>query len=80
MPKLRIWKLRFGDCRLRAIIAPSFADIFANNCLKNGVSTVVLRPSEIVQLLARDSAGLYRVKIDLDQCQVSGNSGFQAHF
>lgn len=73
-----VWALR--DYGFRAIIAPSFADIFANNCLKNGILTVVLRPSEIVQLLARDSAGLYRVKIDLEHCKVSGNSGFQAHF
>lgn len=73
-----VWALRdYGFC---AIIAPSFADIFANNCLKNGILTVVLRPSEIVQLLARDSAGLYRVKIDLEQCKVSGNGGFEAHF
>ncbi len=73
-----VWALR--DYGFRAIIAPSFADIFANNCLKNGILTVVLRPSEIVQLLSRDAAGLYRVKIDLEQCQVSGNSGFQAYF
>jgi 3-isopropylmalate/(R)-2-methylmalate dehydratase small subunit len=73
-----VWALR--DYGFRAIIAPSFADIFANNCLKNGMLTVVLRPSEIVQLLSRDNAGLYRVKIDLEQRQVSGNSGFQAHF
>jgi 3-isopropylmalate/(R)-2-methylmalate dehydratase small subunit len=73
-----VWALR--DYGFRAIIAPSFADIFANNCLKNGILTVTLRPSEIVQLLSRDAAGLYRVKIDLEQCQVSGNSGFQAHF
>jgi 3-isopropylmalate/(R)-2-methylmalate dehydratase small subunit len=73
-----VWALR--DYGFRAIIAPSFADIFANNCLKNGVLTVVLRPSEIVQLLSRDNAGLYRVKIDLEQRQVSGNSGFQTNF
>ena len=73
-----VWALR--DYGFRAIIAPSFADIFANNCLKNGVLTVVLRPVEIAQLLARDAAGLYRLKIDLEQCQVSWNGGFQAHF
>jgi 3-isopropylmalate/(R)-2-methylmalate dehydratase small subunit len=73
-----VWALR--DYGFRAIIAPSFADIFANNCLKNGMLTVVLRPAEIVQLLSRDNAGLYQVKIDLEQCHVSGNSGFQAHF
>src|ERR1700759_3514289 len=53
-----VWALR--DYGFRAIIAPSFADIFANNCLKNGILTVVLRPSEIVQLLARDAAGALR--------------------
>ena len=73
-----VWALR--DYGFRAIIAPSFADIFANNCLKNGVLTVVLRPSEIAQLLARDAAGLYRLMIDLEQCQVSWNGGFQSHF
>jgi 3-isopropylmalate/(R)-2-methylmalate dehydratase small subunit len=72
------WALR--DYGFRAIIAPSFADIFANNCVKNGVLTVVLRQSEIAQLLARDAAGLYRLKIDLEQSQVSWNGGFQAHF
>jgi 3-isopropylmalate/(R)-2-methylmalate dehydratase small subunit len=73
-----VWALR--DYGFRAVIAPSFADIFANNCLKNGVLTVVLRPSEIAQLIARDVAGLYRLKVDLEQCQVSANDGFRARF
>lgn len=73
-----VWALR--DYGFRAIIAPSFADIFANNCLKNGILTVSLRPAEIAQLTARDAAGLYRLKIDLEQCQVSWNGGFQARF
>ena len=73
-----VWALR--DYGFRAVIAPSFADIFANNCLKNGVLTVALRPSEIAQLLALDSAGPYELKIDLEQCQVSGNGGFQTDF
>jgi 3-isopropylmalate/(R)-2-methylmalate dehydratase small subunit len=73
-----VWALR--DYGFRAVIAPSFADIFANNCLKNGMLTVVLRPAEIAQLAARDAAGLYRLKIDLEQCQVSWNGGFQARF
>jgi 3-isopropylmalate/(R)-2-methylmalate dehydratase small subunit len=73
-----VWALR--DYGFRAVIAPSFADIFANNCLKNGMLTVALRPAEIAQLAARDAAGLYRLKIDLEQCQVSWNGGFQARF
>jgi len=73
-----VWALR--DYGFRAIIAPSFADIFANNCVKNGMLTVVLRPLEIALLHARDAAGLFRLNVDLEQCQVSGNGGFQAHF
>ena len=73
-----VWALR--DYGFRAVIAPSFADIFANNCLKNGVLTVALRPSEIAQLLALDAAGPYELKIDLERCQVSGNGGFQTDF
>ena len=73
-----VWALR--DYGFRAIIAPSFADIFANNCLKNGVLTVVLRPSEITQLISRDAAGHYRLKVDLEQCLVSTHDGFTAPF
>ncbi|HEY2115604.1 MAG TPA: 3-isopropylmalate dehydratase small subunit [Candidatus Angelobacter sp.] len=73
-----VWALR--DYGFRAIIAPSFADIFANNCVKNGVLTVALPPSEIAQLQVRDAAGPCRLKIDLEQCKVSWNGGFQARF
>jgi 3-isopropylmalate/(R)-2-methylmalate dehydratase small subunit len=73
-----VWALR--DYGFRAIIAPSFADIFANNCVKNGLLTVVLRPNEIAQLVARDAAGSYTLKIDLEQCQISGHGGFAAKF
>src|SRR5215510_13488502 len=55
-----VWALR--DYGFRAVIAPSFADIFANNCLKNGLLTVVLGPSEIAQLIARDAAGFFTLK------------------
>jgi 3-isopropylmalate/(R)-2-methylmalate dehydratase small subunit len=45
------WAIReFG---LRAIIAPSFADIFANNCTKNGLLPVTL-PAEVVDALFRE--------------------------
>ncbi len=73
-----VWALR--DYGFRAIIAPSFADIFANNCVKNGLLTVALRPSEIAQLLAREAAGLYGLTIDLQQCEISGEGNFLARF
>ena len=73
-----VWALR--DYGFRAIIAPSFADIFANNCVKNGVLTVDLHPAEIAALKSRDAAGHFHLKIDLLQCQVSGSAGFCAGF
>jgi len=45
------WALE--DMGLKAIIAPSFADIFRNNCAKIGLLTVVLPPKDIEHLMAR---------------------------
>src|SRR5256714_1962979 len=49
-----VWALE--DFGFRAVIAPSFADIFANNCVKNGVLAVVLKDSEVEEI-ARRGAG-----------------------
>ncbi|HET6892390.1 MAG TPA: 3-isopropylmalate dehydratase small subunit [Pyrinomonadaceae bacterium] len=73
------WALAdFGFC---AIIAPSFADIFANNCLKNGLLPVVLSEAEMAELgqRVRDNEG-YELTIDLEQCLVSDSQGFAATF
>jgi len=61
-----VWAL--ADAGFRAIIAPSFADIFASNCVNNGVLTVTLDEDVVRQLAACD-----RLTIDLERCQVSGN-------
>src|SRR6266550_7748592 len=45
------WAL--ADYGFRAIIAPSFADIFANNCMKNGLLPVVLSEDEVAELMRR---------------------------
>jgi 3-isopropylmalate/(R)-2-methylmalate dehydratase small subunit len=73
-----VWALR--DYGFRAVIAPSFADIFANNCVKNGVLTVVLRFSEIMELRKRDAAGRFHLTVDLEKQLVSSMDGFSAHF
>jgi len=65
----------------RAIISPSFADIFFNNCFKNGMLPVVL-PQEIVDLLlanAKTTPG-YALTVDLPGQTVSDGHGFSAHF
>src|SRR5260370_39956337 len=73
-----VWALR--DYGFRAIIAPSFADIFANNCVKNGVLTLALHSGEIAALKARDAAGHFHLTVALYQCQGSCSDGFYAGF
>ena len=73
------WAL--ADYGFRAIIAPSFADIFANNCAKNGILTVILSESEVAELTRRASEqNGYRLEIDLEKKSVSDRSGFSASF
>ena len=73
-----VWALR--DYGFRAVIAPSFADIFANNCVKNGLLAVALRAPEIVALKARDAAGHFHLTVDLQKCEITGSDGFGARF
>src|SRR5438876_3931236 len=60
------WAL--ADYGFRTIIAPSFADIFANNCLKNGLLPIVLTEAQVTGLVRRASeiAG-YRLTVDLQR-------------
>ena len=60
-----MWALR--DYGIRALIAPSFADIFFNNCFKNGVLPAVLPAPEVDQLFT-EAAGQdgYSLTINLE--------------
>ena len=69
------------DYGFRAIIAPSFADIFANNCVKNGIATVVLTDAEVSELLRRaQGTEGYRLTVDLERLVVEDDQGFSAAF
>ncbi len=74
-----VWAL--ADFGFRAVIAPSFGDIFANNCVQNGVLTVVLPEEKVAELVTRaESMPQYLLTIDLEKCTVKDNSGFDASF
>lgn len=73
-----VWALR--DYGFRAIIAPSFADIFSSNCGKNGLLTVALPPAGIAALKSRDASGCLELKVDLEKCEVSASDGLHARF
>lgn len=68
------WALE--DYGFRAIIAPSFADIFFNNCFKNGLLPIRL-PAEQVDVLFRavEAAPGYRLKVDLEQQSIAAPDG-----
>ena len=71
-----VWALaQYG---FRAIIAPSFADIFTSNCYRNGLLPVKLRADE-VDALVRSSEGLREIEVDLER-QVVTDGAFAAHF
>ncbi len=74
------WAL--ADFGFRAVIAPSFADIFRNNSLKNGFLPVILKEAE-VEAIFRAIEGEekpYEVTIDLPNQTVSDASGWSARF
>jgi 3-isopropylmalate/(R)-2-methylmalate dehydratase small subunit len=74
-----VWALE--DFGFRVLIAPSFADIFANNCVKNGVLTVVLSEDEVAEIARRAAEHPnYEITVDLNQCKVHDDHGLSAAF
>ncbi|MGD2024453.1 MAG: 3-isopropylmalate dehydratase small subunit [Methyloceanibacter sp.] len=69
------------DFGFRCIIAPSFADIFYNNCFKNGILPIVLPKEEIDKLIDDAERGdNARLTIDLDAQEISGPDGGKIPF
>ncbi|MFN5469427.1 MAG: 3-isopropylmalate dehydratase small subunit [Pirellulaceae bacterium] len=74
-----VWAI--DDYGFRSVIAPSFADIFYNNCFKNGLLPIRLTEAqveEIFQRVAKDPG--YQLTIDLESCQVRDDRGWVATF
>lgn len=60
------------DYGFRVVIAPSYADIFYNNCMKNGILPITLAVDEVESLLSKDS---YNVAVNLEAQTVTGADG-----
>ena len=73
------WAL--NDYGFRAIIAPSFADIFYNNCFKNGMLPIRLSEAEVEDLFRRvqETEG-YRLAIDLEGQRITSDDGLELTF
>ncbi|MFC4349383.1 3-isopropylmalate dehydratase small subunit [Kordiimonas lipolytica] len=64
----------------RCIIAPSFADIFAGNCVKNGILTVALKQEEVDALVLAAEAG-HEIHVNLnDQTVTCQNAKYEFDF
>ena len=74
-----VWAL--DDYGFRAVIAPSFADIFFNNCFKNGVLPIALAEDDIEELFQRARThSPYQITVDLEAQTVSDDKGFSRTF
>ena len=74
-----VWALQ--DYGFRAVIAPSFADIFFNNCGKNGLLTIILKPEEvdtIFRAVAKHPG--YKLAVDLAAQKVSDDAAWSANY
>jgi 3-isopropylmalate/(R)-2-methylmalate dehydratase small subunit len=72
------WAL--ADYGFRAILAPSFADIFYNNCFKNGMLPLTLPEETVALLLERAKTPGYQMTVDLEGQTVSDGQGFSQAF
>jgi len=77
------WAL--ADYGFKVVIAPTFADIFFNNCFQNGMVPIRLSEEDVEELFRRARAaeaagGPYRLHVDLPSCTVSDDAGFSRAF
>src|ERR1041384_6337526 len=74
-----VWAL--ADFGFRAVIAPSFADIFSNNSVKNGFLNVTLVEDEVNELLRRAQGNeAYQLTVDLEKCEGRDAYGLRLRF
>ena len=69
------------DMGIRSVIAPSFADIFFNNCFKNGILPIELPQEQIDQLMDEvDSTPDVLIEVDLEEQTVTRGNKFSFNF
>src|ERR1041384_3006367 len=73
------WAL--GEYGFRVIIAPSFADIFANNCFKNGMLPIVLTTEQVQEIMRRTKQREgYELTVDLERQTIEDSDGLAILF
>ncbi len=73
------WALE--DYGFRVLLAPSFADIFYNNCFKNGILPIKLDETHVDELFTRCARHPgYRLTVDLTDCTIGDDHGLELRF
>jgi len=73
------WAL--GEFGFRVIVAPSFADIFANNCFKNGMLPIALKDEQVREIMTRARAREgYELTVDLERQTIEDAQGLSILF
>ncbi|MCA1596493.1 MAG: 3-isopropylmalate dehydratase small subunit [Chloroflexi bacterium] len=69
------------DYGFQVLIAPSYADIFYNNCFKNGILPITLSEARVAYLTrrAQETPG-YTLEVSLEDCEIRDDRGSVAHF
>ncbi|MEH6940990.1 3-isopropylmalate dehydratase small subunit [Bacillus sp. JJ722] len=69
------------DYGFKVVISSSFADIFHQNCLKNGMLPIKIAGNEVEELMTRaENTDIYAIEVDLPNQKVKDNKGFEASF
>lgn len=69
------------DFGIRVVVATSFADIFFNNCFKNGILPIVLPPEDVEKLMEDANRGANAIiSVDLEKQVISGTDGTEIAF
>src|SRR5919205_622482 len=73
------WALK--DFGISCVISTSFADIFYNNCFKNGILPIVVSPEDLEKLMDDASRGANAtLSVDLEKQEIRGPDGGVVHF
>lgn len=68
------------DYGFRVVIAPSYADIFKNNTVKNGILAIQVSENDVQTLIKKAESEQYELTVNLEEQVVYDNEGFKVHF
>jgi 3-isopropylmalate/(R)-2-methylmalate dehydratase small subunit len=68
------------DYGFKVVIAPSFADIFKNNCVKNGILALVASDEQVQSIIQKAESESYELTVNLEEQLVTDHQGFELKF